>query len=76
MNACKRIQSDPEVDGSQIYPVPCKRGLKVLESCDSMIALWKPGFTCAVLRDIKRMGDSTEELISMFWVKQLLVSKK
>ena len=28
MNAWERIQSDPEVDRSQIYPVPCKRGLK------------------------------------------------
>ena len=27
MNAWEWIQSDPEVDWSQIYPVPCKRGL-------------------------------------------------
>ena len=27
MNAWERIQSDPEVDRSQIYPVPCERGL-------------------------------------------------
>ena len=27
MNAWEWIQSDPEVDRSQIYPVPCKQGL-------------------------------------------------
>ena len=28
MNAWERIQSDPEVERSKIYLVPCKRGLK------------------------------------------------
>ena len=30
MNAWERILSDPEVDRSQTYPVPCKRGLSVV----------------------------------------------
>ena len=29
VNTWERIQSDPKVDRSQIYPVPCKQGLKL-----------------------------------------------
>ena len=29
MNAWEWIQSDPEVDRSQIYPIPCKQGLNL-----------------------------------------------
>ena len=32
VNAWERIQSDPELDWSQIYPVPCKRGLNTLST--------------------------------------------
>ena len=31
MNAWERIQSDPKVDRSQIYPVSCKRSLRTIE---------------------------------------------
>ena len=36
MNAWERIQSDHEVDRSQIYPVPCKRGLSLCNNAGLM----------------------------------------
>ena len=42
MNAWERIQSDPEVDRSQIYPVLCKRGPKRLQ------ALWQEALSIPI----------------------------